>query len=260
MAALRDADTRTHDLPQVILSKEFGDPYAVSPWQAIVAGSDLIPMAFNQSCPDCTFEDLDEPLFMMEYLAPQTAGDPPFLVNFLHNTGNLLPVDAAACEEAAEEPVVKHIECQEVSSFPGTHRRIEQVLPSYEKESRRGYRMSVASQHSTIAITGIKLEGLARNMRSHDTLSLRFSCQTGTPSIRALGGTVSDDLSTVSGVPMAVLNNDAFTGATDRLPDAFLSCGEGNPVIGDIELWVEPGPHTGILCWKYSIEFMLIGL
>ena len=101
--------------------------------------------------------------------------------------------------------------------------------------------MSVNTHHSVVGMMNVKLEGLARSMRSKDTLSLRFSCQAGTPSIRGLGGTVRDDLVTVSGAAMAVLNNDAFTKATDRLPDTFLSCGEGNPVIGDIELWVEPG-------------------
>ena len=256
VAAAVDGITRDQFLPQVYISENFGDHQSPTPWQAIVAGYDWIPTPFSQTCPECSYEDLNEPLFLMEDLPPETPGDPPFLVNFLHNTGTLLPVDPALCEEAASEPVVKHIECQTLPM----HRKFEQVLPSFEKESRRGYRMSVNSERSRISLMGIRLTGLARSMRTKDTLSLRFSCKTGTPSIAAFGGTVRDDLATVSGTPMAVLNNDAFTFATDRLPDVMLSCGVGNPVIGDIELWVEPGPHTGILCWKYSVEFTMFAL
>ncbi len=174
VAAAKDGITRARFLPQVYISENFGDHQSPTPWQAIVAGFDWIPTPFSQSCPECNYEDLNEPLFVMEYLPPETAGDPPFLVNFLHNTGNLLPVDAAACDEASEEPVLRHIECQPVTSLPGTPYRFEQVLPSYEKESRRGVRMSVNTQRSSVGMMDIKLQGLARSMRTKDTLSRRL--------------------------------------------------------------------------------------
>lgn len=260
VAALKDGLTRIELFDRLYVSDNFGDVTSPTPWQAIVAGYDWIPMPFNQSCPECTYEDLDEPMFVMEYRPPINPGDPPFLVNFLHNTGNLLPVDNSLCEEAAAAPVIKEIQACEPVSLPGKHVVAHGVLANFEKESRRAHRVPLNTTRSRVALAGVKLHGLTMNMRTQDTVSLRFTCQVGTPSIFALGGAVQEGLATLSGTPMTVLHNDQFTRVTDRLPDAVLSCGEGNPVVGAIELWVEPGPHTGILCWKYSIEFSLIGL